>query len=55
MESDYYNVIFVNIPEYVILWTYFVICIAFDVLLTIHYKTQLDKFSKIWKNLLIDA
>ena len=32
MESDY-NVIFVTI--------------AFDVLLTIHYKTKFDKFSKI--------
>ena len=33
MESDY-NVIFVT-------------QIAFDVLLTIHYKTKFDKFSKI--------
>ena len=54
MESDY-NVIFVNIPESVILWTYSLICFAFDVLFTIYYKTRFDKFSKIWKNLLIDA
>ena len=40
MESDY-NIIFVTI--------------AFDVFLTIHYKTKFDNFLKIWKNVLIDA